>query len=294
MPSKAALAAQAAAQKQARVEKTSFDDAYMKKCADFAREKVDGMFAGTAIIKESEPMVQELPRFRKGELTMGRVLGRGGFGIVNEIVKITVMASSKALLADSSPKQSVGERQPSFLDDDDGADLEDTQDKAFIAEHCLRSKTKDARYAIKYLSEDVKRNPNMLTQACMDMAVETNFLATIDHPNIIRMRAMAGGDMFDKEYFLVLDRLYDTLEKRIGTWGKTYKSLTGMKGKLGGKKKTEEKKQQLLEDRLVAAYDLIAAIAYLHDKQIIYRDLKPENIGFDIRDDIKLFGECWC
>ena len=107
----------------------------------------------------------------------------------------------------------------------------------------------------------------------MDMAVETKFLAAIDHPNIVRMRAIAAGDIFDKDYFVVLDRLYDTLEKRIGTWVKTNKSLCGVKGKLGGKKKNEEKKRNLLEDRLVAAYDLISAISYLHGKGIIYRDL---------------------
>ena len=272
-PSKAALAAKAAANAQAAAERKTFDDAYRKKCADHARKKVDIMFADTKILAEAEPLVAELPLFQKGEIGMGRILGRGGFGIVNEISSVAVKQSSQALKASTSANRKVPGRQPSCLDGDDELDFEDTQDKAFIAEHCLRAEGKDARYAIKYLAPEVKRDPNKFVQATMDMAVETKFLAALDHPNIIRMRAIAAGDTFDQDYFVVLDRLYDTLEKRIGTWTKTSKSLSGVKGKLGGKKKTEEKKLNLLEVRLVGAYDLISAISYLHGKSIIYRDL---------------------
>ena len=35
------------------------------------------------------------------------------------------------------------------------------------------------------------------------------------------------------------------------------------------------KKKGLLEDKLVAAFDLSAAILYLHNRNIMYRDLKP-------------------
>jgi serine/threonine protein kinase len=99
------------------------------------------------------------------------------------------------------------------------------------------------------------------------------------------MRALAQTSPFHDEYFIVMDRLYDTLEGRIAKWDKRQKRTTGI-GKLLDRK--GEKKKELLEERVVSCFDLSAALGYLHERKIVYRDLKPENIGFDIRDDIKL------
>lgn len=113
------------------------------------------------------------------------------------------------------------------------------------------------------------------------MAVETRFLSDIEHPNIIKLRAIAATDHpYTPNYFIVLDRLYDTLEKRIEKW-------TRIKGRQKGilKHFTDpkgSKRVALSEERMIAAFDLAAALAYLHRRKIVYRDLKPENIGFDI------------
>jgi serine/threonine protein kinase len=152
------------------------------------------------------------------------------------------------------------------------------ESRKFIAEHCIR-KGGDARYAAKFLSQEVIDNPPTFIRGIMDIATETRVLSDIEHPNIIKMRACGEVSPFDEKYFIVMDRLYDTMEGRIAKWGNRGKRNAGFGGKLFDRKGL--KKKSILEEKLVAAFDLSAAIGHLHDKKIIYRDLKPENIGFD-------------
>jgi len=100
------------------------------------------------------------------------------------------------------------------------------------------------------------------------------------------MRAIGNSGFDSQDYFIVMDRLYDTLDKRIEKWSSRSKKL-----KLGGRlfDRKGKKKGELYEEQIVAAYDLADAVKYLHKKDILYRDLKPENVAFDVRNDIKLF-----
>jgi serine/threonine protein kinase len=71
------------------------------------------------------------------------------------------------------------------------------------------------------------------------------------------------------------------MEGRIEKWATRNKRNSSFIGKLLFDSKGEKAKN-VLEQKLVSAFDLSAALDHLYSRNILYRDLKPENIGFDI------------
>ena len=61
-----------------------------------------------------------------------------------------------------------------------------------------------------------------------DLALEAELLASLVHPNIIKLRGIShgGAEAFEngpKGHFLVIDRLFDTLDSRMKRWRNTSK-----------------------------------------------------------------------
>ena len=186
------------------------------------------------------------------------------------------------------------------------------QDKHFLSQHVTTSKNQ-SRYVVKIISPHIVRGEfSKFLQAASDIATETYFLSVLHHPHILKMRAVGQGDMFTPSYFIVMDRLYDTLSEKIsGEWKKRGDHLEN--DFLVWNRKW--KKECLWMERVGVARDLAGALGYLHDMCVIYRDLvsqydcwsfslascnslspffnikfkKPENIGFDSRGVAKLF-----
>jgi len=203
----------------------------------------------------------KIPRFSPSEIVFGKYLGHGGFCTVTELQAIKLKDGGK--------------------NDEESEGGGVTQNRAFISANYLRNG--EARYAIKKLTKDLygTRPEQTFISGVIDLMIEVKFLAVIRHPNIIKMRAIADTEPNSKDFFIVLDRLDETLSKRVEVWKKE-------KGKGGIFKKTKEDENEFIH-RLIVGMDIASALKYLHDNNIVYRDLKPDNLGFDVRDDVKLF-----
>jgi len=231
-------------------------------------EKIDGYSIGH-LLKTAEQVVKKktahsvildtaaeerIPKFDNQELKLGRVLGRGGFCVVNEITKIQLLS------AENGGAAAAAAAQHKKVDAEDEYQIHNiVQDRAFMEKYCIR-KGKDARYAIKQIQDSCKKDAHTFVNGIVDLAIEARFLSVIRHGNIIKMRAMGSGTPYDTSFFVVLDRLYDILSTRIIKWRK--QKPTGIYKLMdrGGKKELA-----FWVERLTCAYDLACALKYLHD-----------------------------
>jgi hypothetical protein len=118
-----------------------------------------------------------------------------------------------------------------------------------------------ARYALKQLK--VTDNEKQIRQGLIDLSIEAQFLACLNHPNIIKMRGLAGKP-FSPDFGIILDRLYMTLEDKMDFWKEEKKnalgkSLCGCLG-MGLDKVTRD---GLKFQAVTVAYDLSCAMRYI-------------------------------
>mmetsp|Transcript_1302 Transcript_1302/g.2374 ORF Transcript_1302/g.2374 Transcript_1302/m.2374 type:complete len:402 (+) Transcript_1302:115-1320(+) len=219
---------------------------------------------------------RRVPRFDPDEIERGDFLGSGGFCVVYEVYGINLK---------DSPVDDLGDHV--FYK---SSDSKIVQDRSFIASHVLRDEC--ARYAIKKLSPNLSnRSSGTFFSGVIDLAMELEYLSVIQHPHIIKMRAASSCHPCSDKFFIVLDRLYETLSERIPLWKKGDQRSSGFSGivrRISGKNGFD-KKENIFAERIAVAHDICSALAYLHSNKIMYRDIKPDNIGFDIRGDVKIF-----
>jgi serine/threonine protein kinase len=191
--------------------------------------------------KGSSTADTRLPTISWANITMGALLGTGGFSTVH-----LVTLSSKAT---SSSTSEISQLAPKRLN-------EDTQ------------------YALKRLVQDESEEGSETDSAAKDIQFEATILLKLqEHENIIRLQAVSTGFWENpKRGFLVLERLVEILDERLGRW----------------RRKPECRLEQQLRITQIAP-SVARGMEFLHRNKVIYRDLKPHNIGFDVEGTVRLF-----
>jgi len=248
------------------------------KCIAAAREERKVIVRNSKVIHALDYMAE--PRFEWNELTLGKKLGQGGFSDVFEISSINLNPNFVRACTDADVSYESNTVNFGILGDEVRKDM---------AKRCRRKPKNECRYAVKLLTPDSIADEDLFRKGAIDLTVEALFLSSIDHPNILKIRgiASAGIDSFKSKvgFFIVMDKLYDVLDKRVKKWAKEEKNA---KSSIASKLRKIQKDPKLAQ-RLYTAFHISSALLYLHEKNIVYRDLKPENIGFDVRGTVKLF-----
>ena len=185
------------------------------------------------------------------------------------------------------------------------------------------------RYAMKHLKAKLLREQgggdNRFQKEAVQLAVEAHLLASFDHPNVLKIRGWAAGgvasyaDGRHDSFFLLLDRLDETLDQRLARWP-TKKQQSQPPHSPGNhgfaslsrrfsvssaaaedpatvhkhailqkeQERAAEEQRLLYLEKVGICGELASALAYVHSRGVIFRDLKPNNIGF-LHGRVQLF-----
>ena len=208
---------------------------------------------------------------------LGDTLGHGAFCEVKEITAMTLRRkphendrfASPLILP--LPRKTLNSDVGMFETETDEADFlmnlsrNKDQIRKFMSENFMRKDDDSLGYHPRYALKQVRMTSlKKVEQGLIDLSLEAKFLSCINHPNIIKIRGVAG-DPLSPNFGLVLDRLYMTLEDQMNVWTaeKKVANGTGLCACLFGTVDT-----QLIALRvfsaITVAYDLSCALKHIH------------------------------
>jgi serine/threonine protein kinase len=209
----------------------------------------------TAVFSRSELLTNPAPT------------GRGGFSVVHEVIGIQLDPEVSARCTPEQQQARLRLLQQGVLDESSG----------------------QSRFVIKHLQEKLLTNAannndkaahKKFCYAASDLVLEGAYLQALDHSNILSVKGLPFSGLHSYRdghdgYFLLLDRLEDTLNQRIKSWRRQQQDVP-------------------VHTKTQIALQLAEALRYLHDNRILFRDLKPHNVGFTADGRVQLFDFGLC
>ena len=228
----------------------------VKKAAASVEELVDHLTQNAPFLSET-PSITNIAVLHRNEISTGKLLGEGSFCQVYEVTRLHLQDSDEGLLS----KEEIASRKQ--------------LQQELRNEHDAR---RDLLYVIKQPKRDLLRKSLDFAKAIADLVVEAKYLSRLDHPNILTVRGLPIGGTHSFEsgrfdsYFMIMDRLTDSLDQRIKKWQGEGPADPAM-----------------IPRKTNYSLQIANALLYLHKRRIIFRDLKPENVGFQGEHTVKLF-----
>jgi len=225
---------------------------------------------------------EKIPKFEMKEIRLGRILGRGTFCIVTDIEKVKIAGSetknnnkivprfrlkksrsSSERWEDMEWKSVASETQKDFFNHNEPLSRKSL---AYLSRKNL--KKKGSSFALKQVSLELASLDKVnYLKALVDLSTEAKLLAALDHEHIIRL---CGASLDGFSDFIIIERLQETLSRRLKTWMKTDRQCKGITGVFTGSKM---KKLALDRERMRTAYGIASGLDYLHSRNVVFRDM---------------------
>lgn len=234
----------------------------VRNIARSVEDYANGLTRDAKFLNETE-IESSVAVFHSSEIALGKLLGKGGFSQVYEAAAFNLMQTQPSSAAS---QMNLARR---------------------IVEGTAIDYKGEATYALKHLDKKLLQNPDEFCAAAADLYVEAKYMSRFNHPNILKLRGMANGGTSafhegrHNSFFILTDRLSDTLDDRIVRWNRQ-----------AGGNPTNNAASLMVKTNY--ALQMASALEYLHERRIIFRDLKPQNIGFKSDDVVQLFDFGLC
>jgi serine/threonine protein kinase len=155
-------------------------------------------------------------------------------------------------------------------------------------------------FVVKHIQRHFMDNHQDFEAAASNLEQEATIMQRLRHQHIAQLRGIAssgvesyyrtGGRNFDA-YFLILDKISESMESRIKRWKKK-QTRRRLSQKLGGwwgnQSSMMSAEERFFCKRLDVAYTIADALAYMHERKIAYRNFGVDKVGFNNRNEVQL------